>query len=108
MHGRPSASARKVTGAKMTTPCRHLCELPRPAQLFLMLSSPLTTPAFWLGCEAFCLGGFSALGLRTSLFDFFWLLAMTDPLGRRAEKPVGRVYAIPRSNALIFATYCLP
>jgi hypothetical protein len=28
------------------------------------------------GFDALALGAFSALGLRTSLFDFFWLLAM--------------------------------
>jgi hypothetical protein len=28
------------------------------------------------GLEAFCFLGFSALGLRTSLLVFFWLLAM--------------------------------
>ncbi len=30
-----------------------------------------------VGFDALPLGGFSALGLRTSRFDFFWLLAIT-------------------------------
>lgn len=33
------------------------------------------------GLLALPLGGFSALGLRTSLFDFFWLLAMIGSFG---------------------------
>jgi hypothetical protein len=45
---------------------------------FFIFSIPRTTPAFCEGCEAFCLGAFSALGLRTSRFDFFWDLAMTE------------------------------
>lgn len=32
--------------------------------------------SFWVGAEALFFLGFSALGLRTSRFDFFWLLAM--------------------------------
>lgn len=32
------------------------------------------------GFEAFGFGGLAALGLRTSLFDFFWPLAMMFPL----------------------------
>jgi hypothetical protein len=41
-----------------------------------MFSNPFTVPAFWDGWEAFCLGGFSALGLRASRLDFFWDLAI--------------------------------
>ena len=33
-------------------------------------------PSVLLGCEALVFLGFSALGLRISLFDFFWPLAM--------------------------------
>jgi hypothetical protein len=33
-----------------------------------------------LGLEAFCFGGFSAFGLRTSLLDFFCPLAMSAPV----------------------------
>lgn len=36
------------------------------------------------GADAFCFGGFSAFGLRTSLFDFFWLLAMVTSPARVA------------------------
>jgi hypothetical protein len=39
----------------------------------------LTAPGFVDGLDALALGGFSALGLRTSRFDFFWLLAMVSP-----------------------------
>jgi hypothetical protein len=49
-------------------PCRRV---PLYAHWFLKFSSPRTTPVFWLGWDAFCLGGFSALGLRISLLDFF-------------------------------------
>lgn len=41
-----------------------------------MLSRPATTPVFCVGLEAFCFLGFSALGLRISLLDFFWLFAI--------------------------------
>jgi hypothetical protein len=40
-----------------------------------MFSSTLTEPSFWLGCEALVLT-FSFFGLRISLFDFYWPLAM--------------------------------
>jgi len=44
-----------------------------------------TTP-FTEGFEAFGFFGFSALGLRVSLFVFFWLLAMAlVPLGEDAQ-----------------------
>lgn len=39
----------------------------------------LTGAGLLEGFDAFALGGFSALGLRASLFDFFWPLAMTIP-----------------------------
>ena len=38
---------------------------------------------FCVGFEAFAFLGFSALGLRTSLLDFFWLLAIGDLLRGR-------------------------
>lgn len=38
----------------------------------------LATEPLSEGCEALFFLGFSALGLRTSLLDFFWLLAMTE------------------------------
>jgi hypothetical protein len=41
----------------------------------------LTGAGLLEGFEAFALGGFSALGLRASLFDFFWPLAMTRSFG---------------------------
>jgi hypothetical protein len=37
--------------------------------------NPVTLPLVE-GLEAFCFFGFSALGLRTSRFVFFWLLAI--------------------------------
>jgi hypothetical protein len=41
----------------------------------------LTGAGLLEGLEAFGLGGFSALGLRASLFDFFWPLAMMGSSG---------------------------
>lgn len=52
------------------------CRENRLAPQFFIFSSPFTTPTFTEGLEAFCLGGFSALGLRASRLLFFWLLAM--------------------------------
>lgn len=42
----------------------------------MKLSSPLTTPVLVDGLDAFCLGAFSALGLRVSRLDFIWPFAM--------------------------------
>jgi hypothetical protein len=49
---------------------------PWPIPQFLIFSNPFTTPDFCEGCDAFCLGGFSAFGLRVSRLDFFWDLAI--------------------------------
>ena len=48
---------------------------------------------FCEGFDAFCFLGFSALGLRVSLLDFFWLLAMTRL--RRAHCPEPALRALP-------------
>lgn len=66
---------------------------PPPQPLFIC-SSPLIAPGLRLGCEAFCLGGFAALGLRISLFDFFWPLAMSVPI--RGGRPRTRRSASER------------
>ena len=54
-------------------------------QLFRMFSSPLTEPTFWVGCEALVFS-FAFFGLRASLFDLCWPLAMVALLAR-ADAP---------------------
>jgi hypothetical protein len=44
--------------------------------LFFICSRPETTPGFWDGWDILFFFFFSALGLRISLFDFFWPFAM--------------------------------
>jgi hypothetical protein len=53
---------------------------------------------FWVGFEAFAFLGFSALGLRTSLLDFFWLLAITVLLpGQGARSGLGPAVEVCRT-----------
>jgi hypothetical protein len=66
-------------------------------QPFFIFSRPRTVPAFCDGSEALVFF-FSALGLRTSLFDFFWLLAMTFPVG--AECPARELHLIDQNSAM--------
>ncbi|OCC23673.1 hypothetical protein MB02_10955 [Croceicoccus estronivorus] len=67
-----------------------------PDYVFFIFSSPRIAPGLSEGLDAFCFFGFSALGLRISLFDFFWPLAMPVPIG--AECP-GWPYALIRAMA---------
>jgi hypothetical protein len=48
------------------------------------------------GLDAFCFGAFSALGLRTSLLDFFWDLAMMPSF--TGGMPIGTVYTLWRND----------
>lgn len=76
---RPVGQQRAQDSKRRAIPAPLAPELPPPGhthQLRFMLSSPATTPVFWVGLEALPFLGFSALGLRISLLDFFWLLAM--------------------------------
>ena len=54
------------------------------AQL-LKFSRPRTTPSFNNGLDAFCFLGFSAFGLRISLFDLLWPFAMAHLLQAEAK-----------------------
>lgn len=54
-------------------------------------------PAFSDGSDALVFF-FSALGLRASLFDFFWPLAMAFPIG--AECPAREVHLIDQITAM--------
>jgi hypothetical protein len=50
------------------------------------------TVPFCDGFDAFCFLGFSAFGLRTSLFVFFWLFAITPILLWRRDLAAAQAY----------------
>ncbi|MEY2944240.1 MAG: hypothetical protein RLY97_2254 [Pseudomonadota bacterium] len=82
---------------------------------------PTATP-FCVGFDAFCFFGFSALGLRISLLDFFWLLAMAlilsggcpdpclSPISRDSQPPYRPASTIsaPFSAIIMVGALVLP